>query len=88
MKTTMTISLEKELKQNFTRFSRSLWTNPTNLLSMMMKNTLNSWEIKFSVNPFLDIDIESFWNEENKLLSSNKNIQKNTKKLQRIFSNK
>lgn len=49
MKTTMTISLEKELKQKFTRFSRSLWTNPTNLLSMMMKSTLNSWEVKFSV---------------------------------------
>jgi antitoxin component of RelBE/YafQ-DinJ toxin-antitoxin module len=42
MKTTMTISLEKDLKENFTNFSKSLGTNPTNLLSMMMKNTLNS----------------------------------------------
>jgi hypothetical protein len=85
MKTTMTISLEKDLKKNFTNFSRSLWTNPTNLLSMMMKNTLNSWEVKFSANPFLDIEVESFWDEEIKSLKNNKSIQKNTKKLERIF---
>lgn len=86
MKTTMTISLEKDLKQNFTNFSKSLGTNPTNLLSMMMKNTLNSWEVKFKSNPFLDIEIESFSDTEIKNLKNNKNIQENTKKLKRILS--
>ncbi len=86
MKTTMTISLEKDLKQEFTEFSKALGTNPTNLLSMMIKSTLNSWEVKFSVSPFLDVEVESFSKKETKALKNNKNIQKNIKKLEKVFN--
>ncbi len=84
MKATMTISVPKDLKENFTYFAKSLWTNPTNLLCMIMKNTITTREIKFT-NPILDIEVEPLNDEEMKDLMNDKDIQENTKKLEKLL---
>jgi len=49
MKDTMTISLEKGVKERFSRFAKSLGTNPTNLLNMMIVHSMNTQSITFTV---------------------------------------
>jgi len=87
MKTTMTISVEEDLKKAFFAFSKQIWTNPTNLVNMLMKNTIITKEINFRANNFLDLEIEPFSEEEIKSLTNNKGIQKNTKRLEKILIN-
>ena len=87
MKATMTISLPKDLKENFTYFAKSLWTNPTNLLCMIMKNTITTREVKF-INPIFDIEIEPFSDEEIKSFSKNflEKTEKNAKKMEKLLA--
>ena len=85
MKTIMTISLEEELKKSFTDFAKSLGTNPTNLLCMMMKNSISSKEISFTNPSLLDLEIEPFSEEEIEDLMKDKSIRDNMKKLENIF---
>ena len=86
MKTTMTISLEKDLKEDFSTFARDIWTNPTNLLNMMMKNTLSTREVRFW-KPILDIEVEPFSEEEVKMLQENPRIQENLRKAEKLLAN-
>lgn len=85
MKTTITISLEKELKEDFTLFSRTLWTNPTNLINMLMKNAMNRRRVEFET-PKLDIEIEPFSEAEIKSLWDNVKIQEWMKKLEKLLA--
>lgn len=87
MKTTMTISVEEDLKKAFFIFSRQIWTNPTNLVNMLMKNTISTREVNFRADNFLDLEIEAFSEDEIRSLKSNKSIEKNTKKLEKLLAN-
>ncbi len=86
MKSTLTISLEKDLKEAFVSFAKSLWTNPTNLLNMMMKNSIVTRELNFVSPTNIDIEIEPFCNEEIKSLNNNKNIRRDYKKLEKLLA--
>jgi len=87
MKDTMTISLEKDLKKDFSEFAKSLWTNPTNLLCMMMKNTMVRRKVEF-INPILDFEIEPFSNEEINNFSKNflKKTKENTQEMEQLLA--
>ncbi|MDD5213527.1 MAG: hypothetical protein PHG82_03810 [Candidatus Gracilibacteria bacterium] len=76
MKTTMTISVDKDLKEAFSIFSREMGTTPTNLMNMMMKNTVNRRD--YDVSGF---EIEAFSKDEKESLLTNKSIQKSMAKL-------
>jgi len=52
-----------------------------------MKQTINTREVNFRTNNFIDLEIESFNDEEIKSLNNNKNIQSNMKKLDKLLSN-
>lgn len=64
MKTTMTISVEEELKNEFFTFSKELGTNPTNLMNMFMKDSVRKRKIEFSAPAHFDLEIEAFSEEE------------------------
>lgn len=88
MKTTMNISVEKDVKIQFTKYANKIGTNPTNLLNMLMVNTINTGEVRFWVNPISDFEVEHFSEEEMNDLLSSESIQKNQKKLRSILSKK
>jgi len=50
MKTTMNIIIDKELKDAFSAFAKDIWTNPTNLANMLIKNAVNKRKVSFSNN--------------------------------------
>ena len=89
MKTTMNISVEANLKEAFTNFAREIWTNPTNLINMLMQNSVNNREVLFTrKRPNLDIEIESFSKEELEELKDSKSIIDSTKRIKKALSNK
>jgi antitoxin component of RelBE/YafQ-DinJ toxin-antitoxin module len=67
MKTTMSVSVEQELKKQFMDFAKSIGTNPTNLLNMFMVETIHTWEIRFKRN-YLEIEFSDFSPEESENL--------------------
>jgi antitoxin component of RelBE/YafQ-DinJ toxin-antitoxin module len=80
----MTISVNKELKEDFARLAKELGTNPTNLANMLMQRAINSKSIEFPRPQVLDLELESvdisdwgddFIEETNKL----------TKRLEKAF---
>lgn len=89
MKTTMTISVDEDLKKEFFAFSKQIWTNPTNLVNMLMKNTITTREVNFRANNSLDLEIESFSEEEIKSFWEDfiKKTNENTKKLEKLLAN-
>lgn len=89
MKTTMTISVEEDLKREFFAFSKQIWTNPTNLVNMLMKNTIINREVNFRANNFLDLEIEPFSEDEIKSFWDDfiKKTDQNTKKLEKLLAN-
>lgn len=88
MKTTMNISVEKGLKESFSVFAKSIWTNPTNLINMLMQDAVNHKRVNFSWNPYLDIDIESFSKEELEDLKNSKSIIESTEVIKNVLSNR
>lgn len=87
MKTTMTISVDKELKDAFSNFSKQIWTNPTNLINMLMVNTISTRQVNFWSKNDDKFEIEAFSEEEMNSLMNNKSIQKNYDKLKKILIN-
>ena len=78
MKTKMSITIDDELKQLFKAFAKSVWTNSSNLIQMMMSNALTTWEVRFKSNgysfvveDFSDNElgdlIKEWWKDYNKL---------------------
>jgi antitoxin component of RelBE/YafQ-DinJ toxin-antitoxin module len=59
MKTTMSVSVEKDIKDQFLNFAKSIGSNPTNLLNMFMVETINKGEIQFKRN-YLEMEFDSF----------------------------
>lgn len=41
MKATMSVSVERDIKEKFSHFAKSIGSNPTNLLNMFMVETIN-----------------------------------------------
>lgn len=67
----MNLSIPKDLKDEFSKIAYGLWTNPTNLLKMLMKQTITTRQINFSISTFEDIEIEpldtnDWWDDFNK----------------------
>lgn len=89
MKTTMTISVEEDLKKAFFTFSKQIWTNPTNLVNMLMQNTVSTREVNFRANNFLDLEIEEFSEDEIKSFWEDFIIKtnENTKRLGKLLAN-
>jgi antitoxin component of RelBE/YafQ-DinJ toxin-antitoxin module len=89
MKTTMTISVDKELKNAFSNFSKQIWTNPTNLINMLMVNTINTRQVKFWSRESDDFEIEAFSEDEINSFSSEfiEKTNENTKKLEKLLAN-
>lgn len=87
MKTTMNISVDQNLKDAFSKFAREIWTNPTNLINMLMQNSVNNGEVLFSRKNILDIEIEPFNDEEIESFWEDfmKKTQENTKKLEKLL---
>lgn len=46
-KTIITISIDKDTKENFSKYARDMWTNMSNLISMFMKNAPRSRKLEF-----------------------------------------
>ncbi|MDQ1433137.1 MAG: hypothetical protein QG634_313 [Patescibacteria group bacterium] len=82
MKTTMTISVDKDLKDAFSTFSREIGTTPTNLMNMMMKNTVSRRDYDI-----FGFEIEAFSKEEKEFLMKNKSIQKSIEKINSLSLN-
>lgn len=61
MKTTMNISVDEKIKKDFTEFSKSIGTNPTNLLNMFMVESIKKQSVTFWRNVWIVEDKE--WNE-------------------------
>lgn len=59
MKATMSVSVEKDIKDQFSNFAKSIGSNPTNLLNMFMVETINTGEIRFKRN-YLEMEFDSF----------------------------
>ena len=86
MKTTITISIEEQIKKDFQEFAKDMWTNVTNLLSMFMKDSTRRRELKFSGNHF-NIEFENFSKENLDDLMNDKQIIENTSKMEKLLCN-
>jgi hypothetical protein len=79
------LGVSKALKEEFSNFAYAIWTNPTNLLKMLMKQVVLTKEVNFKYDPFSDVTIEpldtSDWWEE-----FNRKTEKNTKKLRTLLA--
>lgn len=87
MKTTMTISVEKDIKADFKAFAKELWTNPTTLLSMFMRDSTRRRGVRFWNQSDIEFEFESFWQDELKDLYEDKEIQNNSKKMEWLLAN-
>ena len=84
MKDTITISLEKGVKERFSKFAKSLGTNPTNLLNMMIIHSMNTKSITFCV-PNISWEFESFSKSELDDIMSDSKITQGLQEMQSIF---
>ncbi len=87
MKTTMTISVEEDIKAEFKIFAKELGTNPTTLLSMFMRDSARKWGIRFWSYTNIDFEFESFSAEELMDLKEDTGISGNTLKMERLLAN-
>jgi len=46
-KTVVTISIDTQTKEEFSKYAKSMWTNMSNLVSMFMKNAPRSKKLEF-----------------------------------------
>lgn len=49
MKTTMNISVDSSLKKAFKDVATAMWTNPSNLMQMLMTNAVNTGKVSIDV---------------------------------------
>ncbi len=70
MKTTMNISVNPQLKQDFIEFAKSIKTTPTDLITMLMKDVMVTRSIKVSApkntcefEAFSQEEIQNFWED-------------------------
>lgn len=49
MKTTMNISVDSSLKKAFKDVATAMWTNPSNLMQMLMTNAVNTGKVSLDV---------------------------------------
>ena len=86
MKTTMTISIEENIKRDFQEFAKDLWTNVTNLLSMFMRDATKRKQVQFSSISY-DMEFKRFSKDNLEELINDKKIKENTLKMEKILSN-
>lgn len=83
----MNINLPRSLKEDFTRLAYNLWTTPSNLLKMLMQNTITTRQVNLRANPFDKDDWEiepldvSNWSPE-----SLAETDRLTKKLEKLLA--
>lgn len=80
MKTQMTITMDDYLRDELKKIAKKMWTNGSNLISMMVANLVNTWEAVFSINNLKTSIKWLEWSEEftwSKLHEKWKNILKN-----------
>lgn len=49
MKTTMNISVDASLKKAFKEVATAMWTNPSNLMQMLMTNAVNTGKVSIDM---------------------------------------
>ncbi|MDA9129124.1 hypothetical protein N9J72_01440 [Candidatus Gracilibacteria bacterium] len=86
MKDTMTISLDREVKQKFSSFAQSLGTNPTNLLNMMIVHSMNTKSITFQT-PEVHFEIEQFSKNELDDIQKSGTMKSGIKEMNTLLSN-
>jgi antitoxin component of RelBE/YafQ-DinJ toxin-antitoxin module len=79
----LNLSIPKDLKEEFVRFAYDLWTNPTNLLKMFMKQAITTRQINFR-SPI--IWVERFNNEELTDLTNDEEIKDWFLRLNKVFT--
>lgn len=58
-KTVMTISVDENIKKEFAKYAKSMWTNMTNLLSMFMATAPQSRRLEF-FSPIEEVEPEDW----------------------------
>jgi antitoxin component of RelBE/YafQ-DinJ toxin-antitoxin module len=55
----MNLTVPKDLKEEFTRVAYIVWTNPTNLMRMLMKQVIRTKQVNLTFwDPFENVEIE------------------------------
>lgn len=65
------ISVPKELKEEFSKLAYTLWTNPANLIKILMTQVVLTKEINLKFTPSSNIEVEAlntsdWWKDFNK----------------------
>ncbi len=81
-KSTMTITLEKDIKENLKRVAGEMWTNASNLLSMIVVKFIKEKKIE---DPFKNIEFEPFTKEEIYNINSDEEFQDEIKKMEKLL---
>lgn len=81
------LSVSKDLKEEFARFAYAIWSNPTSLIKILMKQTIITGQVNLRANPFDPVDWEiepldiSDWWED-----FIKKTEANTRELEKLFA--
>lgn len=81
-KSTMTITLEKDIKENLKRVAGEMWTNASNLLSMIVVKFIKEKKIE---DPFKNIEFEPFTKEEIYNINNDEEFQDEIKKMEKLL---
>ncbi len=86
MKTTMTITIEENIKRDFKKLADNMWISMNKLLSLIIKELVEKRKNNFSWIKY-DIEFERFSKDNLKDLINDYTIIKNTSKMKKILSN-
>lgn len=81
-KSTMLISIDRELKEKFQARAKKMGTNASNLVSMVMVQFLESK----SPEKYLDLEIEPFTDEEMEEMMNDKELQKKIARMNSLLA--
>jgi len=82
MKTQMTITVDTEIKKDFSEFAKSIGSNSSNLANMLFTKVARERRIHFDDT---NEGFEAFSQEQDIALSQNKSVQENTKSLESVL---
>jgi antitoxin component of RelBE/YafQ-DinJ toxin-antitoxin module len=55
MKTRMTITVDKDVKDKFQQIAKNLWSNTSTLTNMFFVSVINTWSVNYYDN------IDNYW---------------------------
>lgn len=82
-KSTMTITLETDIKTNLKETAKEMWTNASNLLSMIIVKFIKD---KQKYDPLNNIEFENFSIEEMKAINGDKEFQKEIEEMNKLIA--